>query len=49
MTEQNFFWDNERAAQPLPSDLINLLKEEEQAERAPRCACANGEDNCIGC
>jgi len=49
MTKQNFFWDDERVAQPFPSDLINLLKEEEKAERAPRCACANREYPCIGC
>jgi len=48
MTKQNFFWDDERTPQPLPSDLINLLKEEEKAERAPICACDNG-GTCIGC
>lgn len=43
--EQTFMWDDE-PPQPYPSDLINLLREEEKKERAPKCVCHkdNGDD-----
>lgn len=44
---QKFFYDDE-PPQPYPSDLINILKEEEKKERAPKCTCENPpEDGCL--
>lgn len=46
MTQQ-FHWDD-NPPQPYPSDLINLLKEEEQKARPPKCACHESpEDGCL--
>lgn len=45
--EQKFYWDD-NPPQPYPSDLINILKEEEKKERAPKCVCHKDDnDECL--